>query len=98
MSEAISLVGRENLLAIYIVQHFLIKLLPRDAVPSGYDVRGWCKSVKEDAHVPTVFQIQVAQMFGILSSGKEANQLSPNLVRISCWYCVVKSCSVYNCL
>ena len=44
--------------------------------------------------MPTVFQIQVAQMFGIFSRGKEAENLFLNLVRVSCGYGVVKRCSV----
>ena len=45
--------------------------------------------------MPTVFQIQVAKMFGTFSSREEAKELSPNVVRVSCGYGVVKGCSVY---
>lgn len=61
-----------------------------------YTLRRSRKSGKENAHVPTVFQIEVAKMFGTFSSREEAKELSPNVVRVSCGYCVVKSCSVYD--
>ena len=46
--------------------------------------------------MPTIFQIQVAQTFGIFSGWKEYKQLSPNFVRVSRRYGVVKWCSVYD--
>lgn len=62
----------EHLLVINSVEYFLVKLLPRDAVPSGCAVRRLPKLVEEDIHVPAIFQIQVAQTFGIFSRGQES--------------------------
>lgn len=44
----------------------------------------------------TAFQIQVAQTFGIFSRGQKVEQLSPNVVRVSCGCSVVEYCSVFN--
>ena len=49
--------GTRHLPVIYTVQHFLVKFIPRDAVPSNYTVRNWYKRVNEDIHVSTIFQI-----------------------------------------
>jgi len=49
--------SERRLLVINTVQHFLVKLVPRDAVPSAHAVRKLCIFVKEDAQVPTIFQI-----------------------------------------
>lgn len=46
-----------HLLVIYTVQHFPVKFIPRDAVPSKHVVRNWCKRINEDTHVSAIFQI-----------------------------------------
>ena len=85
-----------HLLVIDIVQHFLVELLPRDAVPPTYAVRKSRKFTKKDAHMPTILQIQVAQTFGSLSRGQESKQLPPHFIRVPRRYGVVKCCSVHD--